>query len=612
MAPFVLFWFFGRKWNFSAGVCNTLFSQDESTDAQGASDNTTPSRKGDRMSGNLSRRGFLTGAAATSALAAIGAMTACSPSASEGQSTASSASTSDNLATTGTSNTQWSWDTPPEPVADDQIVETVESDIVVIGAGLSGVSAACRATELGASVTVLEKMNIPSSRGGHFAAYMTKAMEDMGIEQDPKSAIAADWQSLCGNRINHDLVRLFLERSGEVLDWMVEQSDGECTLLPMGARYLGNPYEHLGTHLAVGEWEDNTDNQTAPMYVLYHKSVENGADYRFECPAEQLVKEGDRVTAVIAKDADGYKKFVGTKGIILATGDISGDEEMLRAYGDELALKPRTNMYTPAGANTGDGQKMGMWVGGRMQEGAAPTMIHLIAYTQFAGPFLHVNSQGKRFMNEDSWIQAKSIDILNQPGDDQFAWSIFDANWKRDIKDSYQYGGGQFWDTLARVYGEESDPDTCIIPAVSVSSVVQTAVEGGKDAFECDTIEELAKAMGVDADVLQAEIDEYNQACESGEDTKFYKRAELLYPIKEGPFTAVRFGPATLAVVSGLVVNGNLQVLDENDEPIEGLWAVGNASGGRYAVDYPVFINGNSHGSALTWGYVAAENIVNA
>lgn len=381
-------------------------------------------------------------------------------------------------------------------------------------------------------------------------------------------------------------------------------------LIPMGARYLGNPYEHLGTHLAVGEWEDNTDGLTAPVFVLYRASTERGADYRFQCPAEQLVKEGSRVTAVIAKDADGYKKFVGTKAVILASGDISGDQEMLEAYGGELSLKPATNMYTPAGMNTGDGQKMGMWVGGRMQEGPAPTMIHLIAYTQFAGPFLHVNAEGKRFMNEDSWIQAKSINILNQPGDAQYAWSIFDANWKRDIKDSYQYGGGQFWDSLARVYGEESDPDTCIIPEFSVSGVVQTAIDAGTDAFTCDTIEELAAAMDVDASVLKTEIDEYNAACASGEDTRFYKRSELLYPIEQGPFTAVRFGPAMLVTPTGLVVNGDLQVLDENDEPIEGLYAVGNASGGRYAVDYPVFINGNSHGSALTWGYVAAENIM--
>ena len=560
------------------------------------------------MTENLSRRGFLTGAAATGALAAMAAVTGCAPS-SNAPAGEAAASGEENLASTGS---QWSWEVAPEPIAEDQIVETVESDIVVVGAGISGVSTACRAAELGASVTVLEKVSIPSSRGGHYAAYMTQAMKDAGVEQSPKSVIAADWQSLCGNRVNHDLVNLFMERSSEVLDWLVEKSDGKMQLIPMGARYLGNPYEHLGTHLAVGEWEDNTDELTAPVYVLYHKSMELGANYRFNTPAEQLVKDGDRVTAVIAKDEEGYKKFVGTKAVILATGDISGDEEMLEAYGGELALKPRLNMYTPVGANTGDGQKMGMWVGGRMQEGPAPTMIHLLANTQFAGPFLHVNGDGKRFMNEDNWIQAKSINILNQLGDYQYAWSIFDANWKRDLKDSYQYGGGQFWDSLARVYGEESDPDTCINPALSISSVVKDAVDGGTDGFQCDTIEELAQAMGVDEATLKAEIDEYNAACKSGEDDRFYKRSELLYPIEKGPFTAVRFGPALLSVPTGLVVNGNLQVLDENDAPIEGLYAVGNVSGGRYAVDYPVFINGNSHGSALTWGYVAAENAVNA
>jgi predicted oxidoreductase len=81
-------------------------------------------------------------------------------------------------------------------------------------------------------------------------------------------------------------------------------------------------------------------------------------------------------------------------------------------------------------------------------------------------------------------------------------------------------------------------------------------------------------------------------------------------PVEKGPFVALKFGPALLAIVDGLDVDTQLRVLNREGEPIEGLWAVGNCAGGLYGVDYPVLLNGNSHGRAMTWGKVAAESIM--
>src|SRR5690606_4837599 len=150
-------------------------------------------------------------------------------------------------------------------------------------------------------------------------------------------------------------------------------------------------------------------NLTPVVYYMWKKSEEQGVKYYFKTPAQQLVKDGGRVTAVIAKDKDGYKKFVGKKAVVLATGDIGGDPEMVKAYAGDVGQLPKTNMYTPAGLNTGDGHKMGMWAGGHMEMGPLPTMIHLIKYAWYCFGFLYVNTEGKRFMNEDTWIQAKSI-----------------------------------------------------------------------------------------------------------------------------------------------------------------------------------------------------------
>ncbi len=547
------------------------------------------------MSKELTRRGFLTGAAATGAAVAALGMNGCSPSSETGDATSS--------ATDAEGSTSWSWETVPDPIDDADIVETIESDIVIIGAGIAGVTCACRATELGASVTVIEKMSFPSSRGGHYAAYQSQAMTDAGIVNDSKEEIVEEWLRFSGNRNSVELAWLFMDRSSEVMNWLDDLSGDQLNIIPIYTHYVGPLYyEHLGTHVIRGEFEDNSNNINAPVYFMWQTAESQGAQFVFETTAEQLVMEGDRVTAVVAQDADGYKKYVGTKAVVLATGDISGNTEMIQAYGDPLGLKPAASAYTPEGANTGDGHKMGMWVGAKMQEYPIVTMIHLVRYCSLCFGFLHVNSEGSRFMNEDTWIQAKSIRVLEQPGDD-YAWSVFDSNWQDDVAASIPYGGGQFWDDMSRT-DETWTPD-------SATSIIEEAIESG-NGYTADTLEELAEMMGVDVDVFLAEVENYNAMYEAGEDTQFHKRAELLTSISEPPFYALKFGPSLLTMPGGLEVNVNLQVLDENEEVIEGLYAIGNVSGGRYAVDYPVFINGNSHGSAMTWGYVAAENIVNS
>jgi succinate dehydrogenase/fumarate reductase flavoprotein subunit len=532
----------------------------------------------------VTRRGFVAGAAAAGAAGILGAT----------GSVAIADEANGNLG-------EWSWSQPPAPVADEDIVETIEADIVIVGAGLAGVTAACRASELGASVAVVEKMSYPSSRGGHYAAYQSKAMTEAGIINDPKEEIVADWLRFSANRNKQELAWLFIDRSSEVMDWLDDMSGDDLNIIPIYTHYAGEQYyEHLGTHVIRGSFDDNENGVSAPCYFMWRKAEEQGAQFYFDIPAEQLVKEDGRVTGIIAKAEDGYRKFVGTKAVILATGDISGDTEMIEAYGDPLGLKPAANVYTPVGANTGDGQKMGMWAGGHMQEYPIPTMIHLVRYAGLAFGFMYVNANGKRFMNEDTWIQAKSIRILEQPGG-EYAWSVFDANWADDVARSIPLAGGQFWDNMSRTEPEWT-PD-------SATTNIETYIEQGL-GVQADTLEELADLMGVDRDTFLAEVENYNTMYEQGEDTQFHKRAELLSAIKEPPFTALKFGPALLTMPGGLDVNVKLQVLDEANEPIDGLYAIGNVSGGRYAVDYPVFINGNSHGSAMTWGYVAVENIL--
>ena len=124
---------------------------------------------------------------------------------------------------------------------------------------------------------------------------------------------------------------------------------------------------------------------------------------------------------------------------------------------------------------------------------------------------------------------------------------------------------------------------------------------------EAETPEALAEKMGVPPEAFAATLREYNAMCREGKDTRFGKRRELLMPLDRPPYIGLKFGPAVLAVVGGLRVDGRCSVLDETGSPIPGLYAAGNTMGGRYGVDYPMVIPGTSHGTALTFGYILGE-----
>ena len=382
-------------------------------------------------------------------------------------------------------------------------------------AGAAKWSASARAFALGTAVGAFPSRVL---RGRRFRFERQHYIEQALPVVD--AYLAIDWLRACGNRIRYDLVKLFLDRSGEVIDWLGDLAEGQLTIKPLETYYAGEYYpEHYGTHTISGKFEGNDNGLTAPCYVLWKKAEEQGAQFYFDAPAVQLEKDvNGTVTAAIAQAEVGYVRFVGSEGVILVTGDISGDAGMMAEYADPFCLAVKANFYTPIGANTGDGHKMGMWVGGHMCDVIIPGMIHL-------NRFARLNS-----------------------------------------------------------------------------------------CFICDTLEELADAMQFDETAKQTFLDqvaEYNEMVALGEDTQFGKRPELLFPIEQGPFYALKFGPALLCAPGGLEVDATLHVLDDNGAHIPGLYAVGNVSGGRYAIDYPVFINGNSHGSALTWGYVVAENAVN-
>ena len=555
----------------------------------------------DIMKNGLSRRAFL-GLGATAAVAAGAGLAGCSPAASAGDAKAGGDAAGSAAASAG--ETQYAWEAVPDPITD--ITSTVDTDILVIGAGLAGCACAAAAAEKGGKVTVVEKTSSWNGRGGGFGAINSHYMDELGIEVDKVNA-KQHWIAQCASRANEDLIVKFFNSSEEASNWLLAKAEAVGGSAMVGAFYSHDDVyaEQPGYHmLMIPEEAGLTSTGFAGAELCYNDAVKDGAEFVFDSPAVQLVKDGSKVTGCICESKDGYVQYNASKGVVLCTGDIGGDIDMVKAYAPICAEygQPRSQ-YTPFGVNTGDGHKMGMWAGAQLQDLPLPTMMHPQAFCWFHGPFLFVNDSGERFMCEDTWVQGKSLAINRQPNGE--AWSIFDANWKTDLVNGLPYGGGMFWDSF-RPYGSDLE----LAPQYFETQIPEYIKAG--NAYQADTLDELAKQIGCDAATFKATVERYNGMCEAGEDTDYYKKPVFLTPVKEGPFYALKVGPALLAVPGGLRTNNDFQCLDAEGAPIEGLYALGNVMGDICAVDYPINVAGNSHGRCITYGYLLGHELAGA
>lgn len=493
---------------------------------------------------------------------------------------------------------KWSFQVPPEVPAESDIVETVDCDAVVVGGGIGGFSAACRLRELGADVVLIEKSASYSGRGGHFGVADSCVMEENGIKNDLKE-IARQWIAISGNNVDQELIWLYLNRGREAMDWLIPKTI-EAGLRPklIDCMYNSAPYkEFFGSHAFMPK---NALRGNHVTRALYEDAIKQGVAVRFNTAGTQLIQdENKKVIGIYAKSEAGIIKFNTKLGVVLATGDIGADEEMCQAYAPD-ALRTLECQYVPVGCNTGDGHKMGLWAGGIMAEEVFPLMMHPQRYAWQNLFYLFVNKDGKRFMNEDCYVQGRATSFMRQR--DGIIYSILPADYAEHVEETLQYGGGLFWGVARREYGKEVETEEV------TRLFVENALKDG-NAFKADTMEELADLIDVDKEQFLQTIADYNGFCKEKDDKQFGKRPELLYPMEKGPFIALKIGTVLLAVVGGLAINTKMQVLNKDRKPIEGLCAVGDTTGGMYGHEYVTTVVGNSHGRALLWGYIAASTL---
>lgn len=582
----------------------------------------------------LSRRSFL-GFGATAAVAAGGVLVGCSR-----QTVTDPDATEADGATTGTqglaANDTY---TPsflqiPGAIPEGSLASTVETDLVIVGAGLSGMCAARSALESGVKkILVLEKAENYQYRSNQFAVIGGPTQERAEIAIDRNAAVA-ELMKACGYRPNQRVLKQWADYSGEAITWFLQPS------LEKGAVLEDESAPYDGTSLSVRQlhWPHPESSNTAADYYpifdtdlvtlpdigpyleeTYQICVEGGVEFRFSSWARQLVtaSEGNAIEGVIFEDLDGaYHKVSASKAVLLATGDYASNTEMRGYY------TPWATRYTSAfpntdakgeQTNTGDGQRMGMWAGAKMEAGPHASMVVNTGGPLGVDAFLLVDNEGNRFANEDVGGQAIQNQLSRLP--EKIAWQIFDAKWFEQIESMDAGFANVNW------YKEDAGevPNGKYIKSGFIANATNTDgntpgfttyFENDAEGVYANTIAELAKLMNVDGKTLQATIDRYNYLAELGNDEDFGKRADRLFPIVEPPFYAYKFTDSViLGSMGGLVTNTDFQVLDTNDSAIEGLYAVGNVQGGRIIVDYPTAAPGISHGMALTHGMLAGRVI---
>ena len=554
----------------------------------------------------ITRKAFVTSALAAGACAASGLVQTASA----------------DEATAPAEPAGWLGTEPAKPQSYD--VE-LACDVVVVGLGLAGVSATRAACEAGASVVAFEKGTDFGLGSKDCCAYGSKLFLERFPEIEPFWAhgaelLANEISKGCMYRNNARILKKWIEINGANVDWYMSAVPEEQ--LSIGTSANGNTFDRMAdcTLYAAGwpipsEYDPSAENLPClPGSFKMAGSLNKGflaanLDRAFDAAGDalqvfrttralRLLKEDGRVCGVVAQDADGKMyKATAARGVVLATGDFMNDESMLAA----LLPQVLASGYHPNGdnnwymtkdqdgnsCNTGDGHRMALWAGAKMQDYPC-SMSHLVANACSCFgtvPFLMLDRDGRRFMNEDVQGQQYAESVRQLP--ERRAFQIFDAAWPEEMP-FMPYGHGK------SPSATQEDLDARIEAGTTVAA---------------DTLEELFAAIDIDAEAALVSVARYNELCDAGADTDFGKTPSRLFALRTPPFYAAQVGRGDdLVTMSGIECDELCRALDADRAVVPGRFVAGNVQGGRFANIYPETALGVSVSMALSFGREAGTN----
>lgn len=572
---------------------------------------------------DLSRRNFLTGALVAGAAAGMG-LAGCSP-----KQTASEHKDETGGQAASAADDVPAWLGEPPAISDEDCVETIQTEVLVIGAGCSGLVAANFSAMEGAKTLLIEKYEVGTGlRGSAIGAVGSRKQKEAGVDIDPVE-ICNDLVHYSLNNSSYDLHRLWADHPAEAVDWYCDLCDGvdqcridlEWNMPEQETRYKCWPTGH-GAMLDNGKTGKDEASAEGVTYSLIEQNFlsYDNAELRYGTGLECLIKENDRVVGAYASNADGeYLRIDASKGVIVATGGYANNADMFMALQADSA-KSLCGVVPFGNFNAqGQGIKACLWAGA--VKDAAPTCMifdrGLMRADQLPGspfdmdfeylhmatqPFLKVDIEGDRITNESSPYDFL-IHALAQKSEQRAWFDIWDSNWPEDIDRFHTIGCS----TLIKREGtNQMDPEGI----EGTAAIIESQIEAGK-IVKADTLEEIADAFGIDKENFLKTVEEYNALFDAQNDSRYGKEAFRLSELRTPPYYACKLSGIVLCTLDGIEINTDFQALNAEGKPIEGLYVIGNDSGNYYNGTYPNLAAGLNAGRCVTFGMLCGKHVAN-
>lgn len=538
---------------------------------------------------SIDRRSFLKGTLFVGGAAATGALVGCAPNNRDSQEKPGNG--------TDGSSADWLGEAPTITV--EECVETKQADVVIIGSALAGVLAAYSALKEGSSVIVVERNGYPHISGSGIGFLNSTYQLENGQPQQDEYAILSAIFNQFQYRTDISLLTLWAFNSGNILDAIetdILQPAGTPGTVPVQDITPDRSREICQSENCHVDFDPTGKDSLEQFIFAFHDWIKNeGGQIDVNTCARSLVQtETGAVTGLIATNDNGeYVHYEAAKGVIVCSGSYGGNEEMLDTFcPDWLAKYAKTyNSYNARASETcpvttdekmddGTGHKMMCWAGAVMEQ-IDPPVNSWYGTGYYWWPFLSVDVNGKRFMNETgSWLCSTNL-LAELPEGSNYCWQIRPTN---DFEMPMTIPTG--------------------VPFEVWDEIVKTSYE----YYEEDTIEALAKAIDIDPETLIATINRYNELCEQGFDEDWGKLPKYLDPIDDPPYLAVKASINFYATANGVKCNNQLQVLDKDWKPIPNLYAAGNCVGWRMGSGYQDVVPGLCNALALVHGFFAGKN----
>ena len=519
-----------------------------------------------------------------------------------------------------------------EPDIDETaITETVDTDILIVGAGNGGMFAAAYAAANGLNFRVIEQnANVQDTRHW-YGAVDSAAAKEAGEPATDKAKLLSEISRYASGKCDQRVVKTWINESAAMHDFMrsiLEDKYGWVCDFTSGseAAWPAENAEHNTDYLYPVQEHNYMASESAsglPRNELLLQYIQElGYDVDFKTSLAKLEKNSeDRITGVIAQSTedDHFIRYNANKGVLLACGGFPGNPYMMEQL-DPLGTSVTTACsYSPA--DKGYGIRAAVWAGANLDKEAAPMLFdrgvvapgvdggYVDSDSAFGGkafpgkirqynpgtqPFLKVNRNGERFANESCPYNDIVYAAAHQPG--RVYAQICDANILEDAKRFHTIGCS----AQTRNGGEKY-----------IQGKMDEAIEAGA-LFKCDTLDELADKMGFTGaakETFLATVERYNELYDKQNDEDFGKPAYRLSAIRTAPFYGCWLGASLLTTEQGIAINEKGQALDNNNQPMEGLYITGDMSGSFFANNYPCLMAGVAMGRTLTFAMKAVKQM---